>query len=409
MFTKRIENKMDFSEIFRLSLRSIKRNKTRSALTMLGIIIGVASVILLVSLGQGLQKYITGQFEQLGTNLIIVMPGKVGLGEGFGHGPPNFAGSKLTLKHVSDLARLGGAIEDAAAGNEIPAAIKYKGKSKYTTVAGITANYGKIRNIEVAKGRGINVSDVELDRKVALLGKGIAETLFGQSEALGKEVTIGKEKLKVVGVLKKLGSGGIGFDMDNFVAIPITVGQSISGSKNLMAITIKVKSKEETSSAINATKKYLSSQLEEDDYSVLDQANLLSTITQILGVLTAALGGIAAISLVVGGVGIMNIMLVTVTERTKEIGLRKAVGAKPKDILIQFVIEAVVLSLLGGIIGIIIGAGGSFIMSKVFPTSVSFWSVSLAFGVSAIVGVVFGVAPALKASRLNPIDALRYE
>jgi len=400
---------MDFSEIFRLSLRSIKRNKTRSALTMLGIIIGVASVILLVSLGQGLQKYITGQFEQLGTNLIIVMPGKVGLGEGFGHGPPNFAGSKLTLKHVSDLARLGGAIEDAAAGNEIPAAIKYKGKSKYTTVAGITANYGKIRNIEVAKGRGINVSDVELDRKVALLGKGIAETLFGQSEALGKEVTIGKEKLKIVGVLKQLGSGGIGFDMDNFVAIPITVGQSISGSKNLMAITIKVKSKEEISSAINATKKYLSSQLEEDDYSVLDQANLLSTITQILGVLTAALGGIAAISLVVGGVGIMNIMLVTVTERTKEIGLRKAVGAKPKDILIQFVIEAVVLSLLGGIIGIIIGAGGSFIMSKVFPASVSFWSVSLAFGVSALVGIVFGVAPALKASRLNPIDALRYE
>ena len=400
---------MDFSEIFTLSLRSIKRNKTRSALTMLGIIIGVASVILLVSLGQGLQKYITGQFERLGTNLIIVMPGKVGLGEGFGHGPPNFAGSKLTLKHVSDLARLGGAIEDAAAGNEISAAIKYKGKSKYTTVAGITANYGKIRNIEVAKGRGINVSDVELDRKVALLGKGIAETLFGQSEALGKEVTIGREKLKIIGVLKQLGSGGIGFDMDNFVAIPITVGQSISGSKNLMAITIKVKSKEEISSAINATKKYLSSQLEEDDYSVLDQANLLSTITQILGVLTAALGGIAAISLIVGGVGIMNIMLVTVTERTKEIGLRKAVGAKPKDILIQFVIEAVVLSLLGGAIGILIGAGGALAMNKIFPTSVSLWSVSLAFGVSAIVGVIFGVAPALKASRLNPIDALRYE
>jgi putative ABC transport system permease protein len=400
---------MDFSEIFRLSLRSIVRNKTRSILTMLGIIIGVASVILLVSLGQGLQKYITGQFEQLGTNLIIVVPGKVGLGEGFSHGPPNFAGSKLTLKHVSDLARLGGAIEDVAAGNEMPAAIKYKGKSKYTTVAGITANYGKIRNIEVTKGRGINLSDVELGRKVALLGKGIVKTLFGQSEALGKEVTIGQEKLKVIGVLEQLGSGGIGIDMDNFVAIPITVGQSISGSKSIMAITIKAKSKEEIPAAINATKKYLSGQLEEDDYSVLDQANLLSTITQILGVLTAALGGIAAISLVVGGVGIMNIMLVTVSERTREIGLRKAVGAKPKDILIQFVIEAVVLSVLGGVIGILIGTGGAAIMNKVFPSSVSFWSVSLAFGVSAMVGIIFGVAPALKASRLNPIDALRYE
>lgn len=400
---------MDLSEIFKLSVRSITRNKTRSALTMLGIIIGVASVILLVSLGQGLQKYITGQFEQLGTNLIIVMPGKVGLGEGFSHGPPNFAGSKLTLKHVSGLTRLGGAIEDVGAGNEMPAAIKYKGKSKYTTVAGITANYGKIRNIGVAKGRGINLSDVELGRKVALLGKGITKTLFGQSEALGKEVTIGQEKLKVIGILEQLGSGGIGFDMDNFVAIPITVSQNISGSKNLMAITIKARSKEDVPFAINATKKYMSSQLKEDDYSVLDQTNLLSTITQILGVLTVALGGIAAISLVVGGVGIMNIMLVTVTERTKEIGLRKAVGAKPNDILIQFVIEAVVLSLLGGIIGILIGAGGALAMNSVFPTSVSLWSVSLAFGVSAVVGVVFGVAPALKASRLNPIDALRYE
>lgn len=400
---------MDLSEIFKLSLRSITRNKTRSALTMLGIIIGVASVILLVSLGQGLQKYITNQFEELGANLIIVMPGKVGLGEGFSHGPPNFAGSKLTLKHVSDLARLGGVIEDAAAGNEMPAAIKYKGKSKYTTVAGITANYGKIRNIKVAKGRGINLSDVELGRKVALLGKGIAKTLFGQTEAIGKEVTIGKEKLKVIGVLEQLGSGGIGFDMDNFVAIPITVGQSISGSKNLMAITIKARSKEDIPSAINATQKYMSSRMGEDDYSVLDQTNLLSTVTQILSVLTAALGGIAAISLIVGGVGIMNIMLVTVTERTKEIGLRKAVGAKPRDILIQFVIEAVVLSILGGIIGILIGAGGALAMNRVFPTSVSFWSVSLAFGVSGAVGVIFGVAPALKASRLNPIDALRYE
>lgn len=400
---------MDFSEIFNLAIRSIRRNKTRSALTMLGIIIGVAAVILLVALGQGLQKYITGQFEELGTNLVIVMPGRVSIESGFSHGPPNFAGSKLTIKHVSDLSRLGGPIEDAGAGVETPAAVKYKGKSKYTTVAGITANYGKIRNLQVARGRGINNSDVDLARKVALLGKGIATALFGQSDPLDKEITIGQEKFRVIGILQQLGSGGIGFDVDSFVAVPVTSGQRLTGSENLMAITIKARSKEAVPEAIALIKRYFSKQLKEDDYSVLDQSNLLSTISSILGVLTAALGGIAAISLVVGGVGIMNIMLVSVTERTREIGLRKAIGAKPKDILTQFIIEAVVLSLLGGIIGILIGAGGAFVANKFFPAAVTFWSVALAFSVSAAVGIIFGVAPALKASRLNPIDALRYE
>lgn len=399
---------MDLSEIFRLSLRSITRNKTRSALTMLGIIIGVSSVILLVSLGQGLSDFVTGQFEKLGSNIIYVIPGKIGSG-GFSGGPPNFAGSKLTLKHVSDIAKLGGAIQDAGGGTQSISAVKYRGKSMYGTVVGGTGNYMRLHTISVSAGRAITETDVKLGRKVAVIGKEVVTKLFGQLNPIGKEIMIGNQNLIIVGIFSDLGSAGsIGSGNDHSF-VPITVANKIFGSDNLQMISFKATSKEEIPTAIKQAKKYLLKQLKEDDFSVMDSSSLLSTINQILGVLTAALGGIAAISLVVGGVGIMNIMLVTVTERTKEIGLRKAVGAKPKDILTQFIIEAVVLSLLGGIIGILIGAGGALAMNSIFPTAVSFWSVSLAFGVSAIVGVIFGVAPALKASRLNPIDALRYE
>ncbi|OGM26599.1 hypothetical protein A2627_01085 [Candidatus Woesebacteria bacterium RIFCSPHIGHO2_01_FULL_39_28] len=398
----------NFKETVILAVKSITRNKTRSGLTMLGIIIGVAAVILLVSLGQGLQKYITGQFEELGTNLIVILPGKVNLSQGFS-GPPNFAGSKLTLKQVSGISRLGGPIDEAGAAIEIPSAVRYKGKSKYTTIAGITSNYSRIRNIRVASGREINQSDVDLARKVVLMGKGITENLFGQTQAIGNEITIGQEKFEIIGILEKIGSGGIGFDIDSFVAMPVTSAQRFSGNNNVQAVTVKAKTKEDIPLAINAVKSYLNKELTEDDFSVIDQGNLVSSINQILGVLTAALGGIAAISLVVGGVGIMNIMLVTVTERTREIGLRKAVGAKPNDILLQFLTEAIVLSTLGGSIGIAIGWLGSQALSRAFPTSVSFASVALAFGVSAAVGIIFGVAPAIRASRLNPIDALRYE
>ena len=279
----------------------------------------------------------------------------------------------------------------------------------YTTIAVIPSNFSRIRNIRVASGREINQSDVDLARKVVLMGKGITENLFGQTQAIGNEITIGQEKFEIIGILEKIGSGGIGFDIDSFVAMPVTSAQRFSGNNNVQAVTVKAKTKEDIPLAINAVKSYLNKELTEDDFSVIDQGNLVSSINKILGALTAALGGIAAISLVVGGVGIMNIMLVTVTERTREIGLRKAVGAKPNDILLQFLTEAIVLSTLGGSIGIAIGWLGSQALSRAFPTSVSFASVALAFGVSAAVGIIFGVAPAIRASRLNPIDALRYE
>jgi putative ABC transport system permease protein len=399
---------LDFAEIITLALRSIRRNKTRSALTMLGIIIGVAAVILLVSLGQGLQNYITNQFEKLGSNIIYVLPGKVSLEGGMSGGAPSFSGSKFTLEMVGDIGHLGGAIEAAGAANEQASTLRYKDKSRYVVVDGITADYIKISNLTVQTGRNISQSDTDAGRKVIVIGKGVADKVFKNINPLGKEVTVGEQKFTVIGVLKDLGSlGGAGGNDNCFISI--TASQSLFGIDNVQSMSVKAKTKEQIGQAKTQIEKYLSRQMSSDDFTVTDSSSLLTSINQILGVLTAALGGIAAISLVVGGVGIMNIMLVSVTERTREIGLRKAVGAKPKDILLQFMIEAIVLSTLGGFVGILIGFLGAQAINKFFPASVSLWSVSLSFFVSAMVGIVFGVAPAVRASKLNPIDALRYE
>mgnify|MGYP001585154656 CR=1 FL=1 len=398
---------IDIEETLDLAIRSIWRNKARSSLTMLGIIIGVSAVILLVSVGQGLQNYITGQFESLGTNQVYIIAG-AGL-EGFGQGPPNFAGSKLTLTHVDEIAKLGSPIKTAAADSDIPAPVKYKGKSKVTTVAGISSEWVKMVNIEIANGRTITKSDVDRARNVTILGQTIIEDFFGGSDPLGQEIAIGDENFKVVGEIKEIGTQSIGFDIDNFVIIPITTSQRVFGIDSIQSIIVQAETKEDIAEVVYKAERYMLTQLDEDDFSVVDQSSLLDTINNILNVLTAALGGIAAISLVVGGVGIMNIMLVSVTERTGEIGLRKAVGAKPSDILSQFLIEAITLSVAGGAVGIAIGWIGSIALNRFFPAQVTVWAVGLAFGVSAAVGIIFGVAPAIRASRLDPIEALRYE
>jgi putative ABC transport system permease protein len=398
---------IEVGETVALATRSLWRNKARSSLTMLGIIIGVSAVILLISVGQGLQNYITGQFESLGTNQVYIIAG-AGL-EGFGQGPPNFAGSKLTLKHVDEIAKLGSPIKTAAADSDIPAPVKYKGESKVTTVAGISSEWVKMVNIEIANGRTLSKSDVDLARNITILGQTIVEDFFGKSNPVGQYISIGDEKFKVVGVIEEIGTQSIGFDIDNFVIIPITTSQRVFGIDSIQSIIVQAETKEDIAEVIDKAERYMLTQMDEDDFSIIDQSSLLETISNILNVLTAALGGIAAISLVVGGVGIMNIMLVTVTERTREIGLRKAVGAKPSDILSQFLIEAVTLSVAGGAVGIAIGWMGSMALNRFFPAQVTAWSVGLAFGVSAAVGIIFGVAPAIRASRLNPIEALRYE
>jgi putative ABC transport system permease protein len=226
---------------------------------------------------------------------------------------------------------------------------------------------------------------------------------------VGKSVTIGGRKFRVIGVLNEFGASGFGMDVNEFVAMPLTTAQKLLGTNSIQSIGVQAQDKNSVPTVISMVKKELGKRLKEDDFSVIDSSNLIQTINQVLGVLTLALGGIAAISLVVGGVGIMNIMLVSVTERTREIGLRKAVGAKPSDILYQFLIEAVVLSLGGGMIGVLIGALGAWGISFFIETTVTWWSIALAFGVSAAIGIVFGVAPAARASKLNPIEALKYE
>lgn len=397
------------TEINRLAIRSLARNKTRSLLTMLGIIIGVSAVILLVSIGQGLQSYLTSTFESLGSNLITVLPGRVGQGGFSAASSPNFAGTKLTLKDVSDIAHLGGAVETAGGGLQTAATASNGGKNKYATVVGVDATYLRIRDLTVSSGRTITDADSRVSRNVAIIGTSIASDLFGSGDPIGKKMTIGGQKFEVIGILGQIGAGGFGVDVNSYVILPLTSAQKVFGLKGVQVIAVKAVDKESIPQAINETKKLLEKRLKADDFSVVDNASLVQTVNQILGVLTLALGGIAAISLVVGGVGIMNIMLVSVTERTREIGLRKAVGAKPSDILYQFLIEAVVLSLGGGVIGVAIGALGAWGLSHFIQTSVTAWSVGLAFGVSALVGIVFGVAPAARASKLNPIEALKYE
>jgi len=403
---------MDFQEILKLSFTAIKANKVRSALTMLGIIIGVMCVILLISLGSGLQNYITQQFESLGANSIYIMPGKMMAEEGGfsqGGGAPNFAGSKLTLTQAKDMKRSIEAINEAGAGIEMSATMKYADNSKYGRATGITDNFFDLYNIKIAQGKFFSKADVDQKRKVAVIGTTIKKNLFPNLDPLGKRITIGEERYEVIGVTKELGALGGSNDLDNAAFIPITCAQSQFGMTNVMYIVARARDKSSIEEAKSQIKRFLLKNLTQDDFTIMDQASLLSSINQILGVLTIALGGIAAISLLVGGIGIMNIMLVSVTERTHEIGLRKAVGAKSTDILLQFLAEAVTLCLIGGSIGVGLGFGGSLIAKNWIPAFVPAWAVALAFGFSAFVGILFGVAPAYKAARLDPIEALRYE
>lgn len=398
-------------ETIKLALTALRANKLRSGLTMLGVIIGVTSVILLTSIGTGLQNYLNQQFETLGANVLVVLPGSFG-SEGGGlnsiQGPPNFQGSKLNLSHVRDLEKLGPPITAVAPVFELATKAGYQNKSNSITLIGTTEQYVKVRRLNLQKGRGLTQSDLDSARRVAVIGPSLAEKLFGGADPEGKQITISQRRFEVIGVTEKQGSM-LGFDIDNVAYIPITTAQRIIGFENLMQILIKVEGKDKLGEAQEITRAYFLKKITKDDFSVLDQRQILNVINQILGVLTLALGGIAAISLVVGGIGIMNIMLVTVVERTREIGLRRAVGATPNTILTQFVTEAVILSCGGGLIGIGLGETFSLILGRFIPTAVTIWSVLLAFTVSALVGIIFGIAPAFRASRLNPINALRYE
>lgn len=391
-------------ENFKIAWQSLWRNKLRLFLTMLGIIIGVSSVILLISIGTGLQGFVTQQFESLGSNLIFVTPGQVRKG-----GPPSIQ-LVLSMRDVRALRKIGYPVKKVSAYVESYTVGQYRNKEKNITVGGIDQYGTKLLNLTAEKGTGILSSDINKSSRIAFIGPEVAKDLYGEEYPIGKPIIIQSAEYKVIGVFKSKGGGGFGgASFDDSIFIPITTAQKQFNQEKLSSIYISAANKDQIPQAKKKVEEIMLKSHDKEQFQVLGQEDLLDTINQILGVITTALGGIAAISLLVGGIGIMNIMFVSVTERTKEIGLRKALGAQPKDILIQFLIEAITVSLVGGAIGISLALLGSLIINQFIKSQVSLSAILLAFSFSSIIGIIFGVAPAAKAAKLDPIEALRYE
>ncbi|MBI4037255.1 ABC transporter permease [Candidatus Daviesbacteria bacterium] len=396
---------MNFAETLQLSITAILANRMRSFLTMLGIVIGVTSVILLIAVVSGLNSFITEQIQGLGSNLMFVIPGRVG----GARTPGGVQANRLVFTDATKLKKELTGQAEVSAVVQRSATLKYANKSdKGAAVFGVEGNYPKLITIKLAEGRFFTNSEAQSGKKVAVVGSTVVKDLFTSTQPLNQKIDVAGNKYTVIGVAEPRGST-FGVDQDNTVILPISAAQRQFGIDRLNTIYISANRPEDVKSIQTKAENILKKRLSEDEFSILTQEQTLSTISQITRVLTIALGGIAAISLVVGGIGIMNIMLVSVTERTREIGLRKALGARPKDILSQFLIEAITLSGLGGIIGIILGILFSLLVGKFITTTITLWSILLSFGFSTLVGVVFGVAPAIRASKLDPIQALRYE
>ena len=403
----------------RIALRSLRVNKLRSALTMLGIIIGVGAVIAMVAVGAGASARVAEQIQSLGSNLIIVFPGSV-TASGIRMG----AGSTQTITEddAIAIAREIPSVQVAAPSVRGSSQVVYGNLNWFTAVQGVTADFTEARDWGVVDGRGLAPEDVDGATKVALIGQTTALNLFGDSDPLGQIIRIKKVPFTVVGVLDRKGQNSWGQDQDDVILMPIStakkkvLGRSNSNPRAVGAISVKVRAGEDMVETEAAMRELLRQRhrlqpYQEDDFNVRNLAEVLQTQEESSKVMTYLLLAIASVSLLVGGIGIMNIMLVSVTERTREIGLRMAVGARGRDILGQFLIEAVTLSLIGGLIGIGVGLGSAEALNRMFEwrTLVSPDAVVLAFGFAAAVGVFFGFYPARKASRLNPIDALRYE
>jgi putative ABC transport system permease protein len=418
---------MNITESIRVAVGALTANKLRSILTMLGIIIGVGAVITLVSVGQGVEKMVTDSIQGIGSNLLFVIPsdpeGSSGGGMGMGSSPRS-----LTYADAQAIADPLNVPDVVAVAPETMgfAEVVYRNKDTETYVSGITPEYGEVRNFYPEFGRFISAEDLVGRSRVAVLGQTVVEDLFPEGAyPIDQVIKINQVPFKVIGVMEEKGGSGFGGDEDDVIFVPLTTAQArlFSGRRNrsgehtVSDIYVQVADEERIEATMDDITELLRARhkiqfRDEDDFSVINQADIVSFASDIFGVLTLYLGAISAISLLVGGIGIMNIMLVSVTERTREIGIRKAVGAKRRDILLQFLIESMVMSLIGGLIGMGLGFVGSLAVSGLaenLETAVTPGAILLATGFSMAVGLFFGIYPATRAAQLNPIEALRYE
>ncbi|OGI71344.1 hypothetical protein A3B84_00565 [Candidatus Nomurabacteria bacterium RIFCSPHIGHO2_02_FULL_35_13] len=402
---------MKIIDIANETYNSLSANKARSGLTMLGIVIGIASVIAMVSIGNGAKQSIQSSIESLGSNLLTILPGIVQPGRGI---VSSGRGTAQTLKNEDiDVVKTIDGV--AAISPEVSRRFQVvaMGNNTNTTITGVIPDYMNVHNVNLANGSFISDANERGMGRQAVLGATVATDLFADVDPLGKTIRINKVNFNIIGVM--VAKGGAGFSgLDDMIFVPLSTMQKIlSGVDYLSTMSVSVTDKNRMTEVkdliINALLD--KHRVDEADFSVISQEDILGTLTTVIDTFTIFLAAIASISLLVGGIGIMNMMLTTVTERTKEIGLRKAIGAKKRDINLQFLSEAVMLTFIGGALGIILGWFISFIVTStgIIATQVSLFSIFLAFGVSTGIGIVFGYYPARRAAQLNPIDALRYE
>ena len=390
-------------EAWRVALDALRTNRLRSGLTMLGVVIGVAAVVVLVAIGTGAKREVEQQVEGLGSNLLIVVPGRLE----FNSAP---SVSRLSLSDVDAVSRVVGDPSRVAVTVTSGETVRAGTRSTFTTVQGVLETTPQVFVRDVGRGSYLTASDVDTARRVAVLGATVARALFGDRDPVGQQVSVAGVRFRVIGVFAPLGQS-LGVDRDDEVHIPVTTAHRLFGTNRIDGIAVKAPDRERIEALGERIVAELSERHPDTEFSAVTQEQILGVLGDILGVLTGVLAAIAGISLLVGGVGVSNIMLVSVRERTREIGLRKAVGARPRDISVQFLLEAVLLTTIGGVTGMALGVGAALLVGELspVPAAITWWSLALAFGVSAAVGIIFGVVPAQRAGRLDPVVALRTE